>query len=61
MITGIKSAPWEENSGENDIVKKLGYMREPVLAMLHRDPKLRPSMAEFHKACLRLLCSTTAT
>lgn len=46
-LRGEEVLPWEDMSEE--VSGKLGPLRGLVLAMLHRDPSQRPSMAEFHR------------
>ena len=58
---GGREAPWEAPATAPALLKKLGYFRKPVLALLDRDPLERPSMAEFHQACRHVLAHTTAS
>lgn len=51
--------PWEEGGSRPDMVQALGVFREPVLALLNRDPTYRPSMDSFCGMCNRLLCSVS--
>ena len=60
MMLGEEEAPWEAPATAPALLKKLGYFRKPVLALLDREPIERPSMAEFHQACRRVLSHTTA-
>lgn len=41
------------------MVPALGVFKDPVLALLNRDPSLRPSMDSFCGMCNRLLCSVS--
>lgn len=45
--------PWEGEMKE-ELTRKLGAMREPILAMLHRDPAMRPSMNDVHTFILNM-------
>jgi hypothetical protein len=51
--------PWEEGGSRPDMVQALGVFKEPVLALLHRDPTARPTMDSFCGMCNRLLCSVS--
>ena len=52
-ILGVAELPWE-GEGAEVLCRKLGALRAPVLAMLHRSPSLRPSMASFHATVMEL-------
>jgi hypothetical protein len=58
-LCGKKELPWE---GENlaNFERKLGRMRRPVLALLHRDPAKRMTCAEFVKECNSLFAVDTS-
>ena len=45
-ILGEGKLPWE------GLRHKLVELRPPVLAMLHRNPSLRPCMASFHTSAM---------
>ena len=49
--------PWEDGGARPDMVPALGVFKEPVLALLNRNPAQRPSMDSFCGMCNRLLCS----
>lgn len=57
-LRGELDLPWE---GENlpKVERKLGKMREPVLALLHRDPSQRMTVAEFVRECNALFAVDT--
>ena len=58
MILGEQPAPWEAGESARTIARRLGHLREAVLAALRRDPAQRPSMLEFKQACHSVLNST---
>ena len=49
-LRGDEHLPWEGNSNTH-ITAKLGIFNKLVLAMLSRDPSMRPSMHDVH-ACI---------
>lgn len=57
QITGSFNAqlPWECEERKPSILKELGVLADPVMAMLKRDPAERMSVAEFCGACAELL------
>ena len=52
-LRGEENLPWEGDLS-GDVNSKLGALRAPVLAMLHRDPSLRPSMAAAHSSIIHM-------
>jgi hypothetical protein len=58
MVLGNEMAPWEDESAGAAVLKPLGYFKKPVLALLSRDPKDRPTMQEFRLACQRVLANS---
>ena len=50
-LLGEVELPWE-GEGAEGLCRKLGALRAPVMAMLHRNPSLRPSMASFHTSVM---------
>lgn len=50
-LMGDEELPWEGDVSE-DLSRKLGALRAPILAMLHRDPSMRPSMAAAHSSII---------
>lgn len=52
-LRGDEELPWEGRASEARCAK-LGSLRAPILAMLHRDPSLRPSMAECHCSIMHM-------
>jgi hypothetical protein len=57
-LRGQKDLPWEGKNLEQ-FERKLGRMRGPVLALLHRDPAKRMTCAEFVKECNHLFAVNT--
>ena len=52
-LRGHAALPWEgELAGE--VRGRLGALEGPVLAMLTRDPSLRPSMAAVHDSIMHM-------
>lgn len=52
-LRGDEQLPWEgELTGE--VSRRLGAMQAPVLAMLARDPSLRPSMQAVHDSIMHM-------
>lgn len=61
MILGEKEAPWENGDSAQFIMRRLGHLKEAVLAALRRNPAERLSMIQFQKACHSVLNSTADT
>jgi hypothetical protein len=57
-LQGEKDLPWEGKNLAN-FERKLGRMRDPVLALLHRDPAKRMTCTEFVKECNSLFAVDT--
>jgi hypothetical protein len=57
-LRGEKELPWEGKNLAN-FERKLGKMRGPVLALLHRDPAKRMTCTEFVKECNSLFAVDT--
>jgi hypothetical protein len=58
MILGSEMAPWEHPMTAAAMLRPLGHFKGPVLAMLERDPRNRPSMLQFKQACQRVLAQS---
>eukprot|EP00892_Ulva_mutabilis_P002847 jgi/Ulvmu1/12563/UM091_0004.1 len=56
QLRGKQELPWEGERFRSrpDLRKRLGVFKSPVLALLHRDPGRRASMADFCAACNNL-------
>lgn len=52
-LKGEEDLPWEGEMSE-DVIRKLGAMHDTILAMLHREPDMRPSMKEIHSAIVNM-------
>ena len=61
MVLGEEPAPWECPETAKAIMKRLGHLRDAVLAALRRDPAERPTMGQFLRACHSVLNSTADT
>jgi hypothetical protein len=61
QVLGLGGAhlPWEEGGSNPGILEALGVLREPVLALVRRDPQERPTMAEFCRLCNVLISVST--
>jgi hypothetical protein len=58
QLLGAEPLPWEQMS--SDERKQLGAFRKPVIALLNRDPSMRPSMPKFISDCNSIF-ATSAT
>jgi hypothetical protein len=61
QLKGEEELPWEGSQLTQDIRRKLGIFRGPVLSLLKRDPEHRASMAYFCQACDDIFTSTVTT
>lgn len=52
-LRGDEVLPWEGEMSE-DLKGKLGALREPILAMLHRDPTQRVSMKDAYDSIVHM-------
>eukprot|EP00892_Ulva_mutabilis_P002846 jgi/Ulvmu1/12562/UM091_0003.1 len=61
QLQGSRELPWEgaRLRAQPAVRKRLGVFKKPVLALLHRDPGHRASMADFCAACDNLFSSPT--
>ena len=62
QIEGIKgqNLPWEDACMTSTNRKRLGAFRNPIVALLSRDPSQRPSLAHFCATCHRVLAGSTS-
>lgn len=60
QLRGEAPLPWEGGGSlRADTRRKLGIFQQPVLALLRRDPRDRPSMAAFCDTCNDIVTSST--
>lgn len=52
-LLGQEPLPWERELSE-ETLDQLGTLHEPILAMLSRDPSLRPSMADAYSSIINM-------
>lgn len=57
-LLGERELPWEGEDLKR-VERKLGKMREPVLALLHRDPAQRMNAPQFVHECNALFAVDT--
>lgn len=53
--------PWEHPKTAPAFLRKLGHFQGPVLKCLNRNPLMRPSMAEFKRACNMVICNSPSS
>ena len=53
-LKGDEQLPWEGNNN-TDIDAKLGVLARPALAMLSREPLMRPSMHDAHASFMNVM------
>eukprot|EP00892_Ulva_mutabilis_P010095 jgi/Ulvmu1/7458/UM037_0001.1 len=51
--------PWEDRTQRAELLRRLGTLKRPVLALLDRDPAQRLSVQDFVTSCDLVLASTT--
>lgn len=61
MITGAEPAPWELEGTKQEILRRLGSLKRPVLGLLERSPGQRLPVEHFLEACCRVLALTSET
>ena len=59
-LCGVTLMLWEgEDAETQQMLKPLGFLRETVLACLHRDPSQRPRAADVRRAWKRIIADNT--
>ena len=61
QLRGDALLPWEGARLDAAVEQKLGVFRDPVLALLRREPGQRATMHAFCCACLAIFAATTST
>lgn len=51
QLKGNAELPWEGERANPETLRKLRTLRRPVMALLERDPSLRPSLMRFCDQC----------
>jgi hypothetical protein len=51
QLKGEAELPWEGERANPEVMRKLRTLRRPIMALLERDPAMRPTMLKFCDLC----------